>query len=509
MALIFFFAWLCSIFATNTALTTSSLNRQKQASISSKKSFVQIHGKKVSNDNGAEENVKKGKNRKRWAVYDPPQDGSRPDITQIAKLYKGLSIPDSVRADLSITEEALLIDISTFESTYPEEILPVEFQMRAERIKKGGELMGNDQEKKVHANFLFKANIVHNVNSNQKQGRRIYLDTVSSSHVCTTAVSDLQEIFIKDLTKDSINHGKILWVHIEEPCYRFHSLSAITVLVKDSEGTLLSLALHNILPPSATTKDAEKYFPVGTKIGIKEPFYKCFLSGYLGLRVDNPCNLEIDGSNLIQPDFEALSFDPFQQDSVENYYGPLEICDAGSKGRGVFLTKDVKEGEILLIEKAFGFQFNEENMETAVINMKLRTFSEGSHIALVNELVIATRDSTVNNMLSLLYSGVSNTCPMPSIDLFKTHNFSSTPQLSASTIEGIIYNNAFEMLHSSNKGTGLWVVASFCNHDTYTNTVDELSGKVKTMRAKKDLKAGTEITISYGTDSKKLKKWGI
>jgi hypothetical protein len=173
------------------------------------------------------------------------------------------------------------------------------------------------------------------------------------------------------------------------------------------------------------------------------------------------------------------------------------------------VTKDVKEGEILLIEKAFGFQFNEENVETAVINMKLRTFSEGSHIALVNELVIATRDSTVNNMLSLLYSGVSNTCPMPSIDLFRTRNFSSTPQLSASMIEGIIYNNAFEMLHSSKKGTGLWVVASFCNHDTYTNTVDELLGKVKTIRAKRDLKAGTEITISYGTDSKKLKKWGI
>jgi hypothetical protein len=141
--------------------------------------------------------------------------------------------------------------------------------------------------------------------------------------------------------------------------------------------------------------------------------------------------------------------------------------------------------------------------------MKLRTFSKGSHIALVNELVLATRDSTVNNMLSLLFSGVNNTNPIPSIDLFKKGSFSSSPQLSASTIEGIVYYNAFEMLYSSKKGTGLWIIASFCNHDTYTNTVDEISGKVKTIRAKKYLKAGTEITISYGTDFKKQNKWGI
>lgn len=144
--------------------------------------------------------------------------------------------------------------------------------------------------------------------------------------------------------------------------------------------------------------------------------------------------------------------------------------------------------------------------------MKTHTHSNGAHLALVNELVIAaTRNSTVNNMLSLLSTGVINAGPMPSMDLFTNGNFPSSTQLSASTIERIVDTNAFEILHSSRKGTGLWVVSSFYNHDTYTNTVAEISGKVKIFRAKNDLKAGTEMTTSYGTDldDEALTKWGM
>lgn len=167
-------------------------------------------------------------------------------------------------------------------------------------------------------------------------------------------------------------------------------------------------------------------------------------------------------------------------------------------------------GEILLIEKAFGFQFDDENIETTVINLRSRTLSSGSHIALVNELVIAaTMNVTVNNILSCLSSGIECAGPIPSIDFFRNGTFPSSTQLSASTIEGILNINCFEIRYSSMKGIGLWIVSSFCNHEINSNTVVKMSGKVKTIRAKKDLKGGTEITISYGSDSETLKKWGI
>jgi hypothetical protein len=331
------------------------------------------------------------------------------------------------------------------------------FEQRNERIKNGGVIMGNEMELMTHKESYLEANTVSKIDSSLGQHRRIYLDTLSADHICTTEVSELKPTLIKDLVKD-VNHGRIIWVTIEEPCYSsstlkdsmgFHSSNFITVLAKDSQDNLVSLALHNILLLGATTKDAEQYLPVGTRIGIKEPLYKSFLSGYLGLRVDNPCNLEILSSKGVLPDSRALSYDLFQQDSVDDFYGPIEIRDAGSKGRGVFLTEDVKEGDLLIVEKAFGFQFNEENMETTVINLKSRTFCSGAQINLVSELVIAaSRNSTVNGILSLLDSGVRVKAPV-TYDMLRSGRIPSSPQLSASTIDGIVHINGFEIRHKT------------------------------------------------------------
>jgi hypothetical protein len=330
------FYYVNSKFASHSA----SVSCLSLASFTSRKICLRIQGK---------ESARVGGRSKRWITSNSQHDvekRSRADILQIHQSHKGLLIPDEVRANLSVTEEAFLNDLSTFEAIYPQELMTDDFQIRNERIKAGGVMMGNDREKMAHKDAIKKANSIleEPIDHDHEYFRRVYLDTVSSSHICSMSVTELQQILIKDLTEDSINNGKILWVKIEEPCYRLNSSSAITALVKDSEGTLISLVLHNILPPGSTTNDAQKYLPIGTQIGIKEPYSKCFLSGYLGLRVDNPCNLEIEISNLILPDLKALCFDPFQQDKVVDYYGPIEIRDAGKKGRGIFLTKDVKKG---------------------------------------------------------------------------------------------------------------------------------------------------------------------
>jgi hypothetical protein len=142
--------------------------------------------------------------------------------------------------------------------------------------------------------------------------------------------------------------------------------------------------------------------------------------------------------------------------------------------------------------------------------LKNKNISDGSRLALVNELVVAaTKNPIVNNMLSLLSSGTDKIGPMPAMDFFTKNNYPLSAQLSASTIERIVDLNSFEMSHSSRKGSGLWIVSSFFNHDRYPNTVSQMSGKWKKFKAAKNLKSGTEMTTSYSTDPKALKKWGI
>eukprot|EP01038_Epipyxis_sp_PR26KG_P008046 gene8046-10901_t len=57
-------------------------------------------------------------------------------------------------------------------------------------------------------------------------------------------------------------------------------------------------------------------------------------------------------------DFNNISFHPNYQNDIYDYLGPVEIkwCENNcSKGRGLFLTKDIQVGELLLAEKAFCF----------------------------------------------------------------------------------------------------------------------------------------------------------
>lgn len=306
MILIFYlFAWFGCKFWNCAALKTSLCSNH--ASFLSRKNLIQTQSKRTAIV-GARENIKKVKNRQRWVT--DVEKLSRPDVLQISQSCTKGEI-DNMRASLIRCEEALLNDIAIFEIMNPDEKIPVEFERRNERVMAGGKLMGNDLEEITHETSLLQANSI-----DFQTHRTIYVDTIASDHICTVAISDLQEISMKDLIKDSINYGKIISVTVEKISYRFDSSSAITALVKDKEGTLLSLSLHNFLFPSATSRDAEIFLPIGTKMHIKEPYYNCKLSGFLGLRVDNPCNVNIQ----VEVDLEGESFDPFQQDEVGRYH---------------------------------------------------------------------------------------------------------------------------------------------------------------------------------------------
>ena len=69
--------------------------------------------------------------------------------------------------------------------------------------------------------------------------------------------------------------------------------------------------------------------------------------------------------NFQQLQAEAKKLQPPHLDHA-TYVGPVEIRQTESKGRGLFVTKDVKAGDLLLCEKAFSHAHIGEGTSTGV-----------------------------------------------------------------------------------------------------------------------------------------------
>ena len=71
------------------------------------------------------------------------------------------------------------------------------------------------------------------------------------------------------------------------------------------------------------------------------------------------------------------------------YVGPVRIRDAGDKGRGLFATRDVRFGDLLLCSKAFNVCHKEvSNTRLDILfNLKARKGQAGTHSQLVQELI--------------------------------------------------------------------------------------------------------------------------
>jgi tetratricopeptide (TPR) repeat protein len=411
------------------------------------------------------------------------------------------------------------------------------------------------------------------------------VDHVAAKHICTAEPSQLEPIFLRQLQKRTINHGKILWVTITMPCFR---VSGVQALVKDGEGRLAALDLYNFIPSSGTTADSQSLFPLDTRLGIKEPYYKLLNSGYFGLRIDNPCNLIIEPPKIVDmsntPDklkeegnkmfaakkFEqadtlythaleratdtalqlvlylnraaarlgqrqyddalsdcdhALSIDvasvkgryrrgqalfgmrrydeaqavyaamikeaqeagqavdkqweeqhanavaaiaqsttgmydlmtfPFGPDKqletdVAEYFGPIAVgmCKDKKKGRGLFLTKNVKAGDVLLVERALAFALDDPNTLVMAISHEDGTFNKGSLHSLIQDLVVlANKNARANSVMSYLSTGQEEnpgSLPVLDLDMLRPAGPEPSPaqQLSAYAVKGIVKINAF------------------------------------------------------------------
>jgi tetratricopeptide (TPR) repeat protein len=507
--------------------------------------------------------------------------------------------------------------------------------------------------------------------TNQYRIRTPGADDISAGHVSSADVESLSECSLKKLIKDAINYGKCITVVATEDVFYG---SSISVAVKDCEGTAVVLALYNFIPFNSKCVDAEHIVPKGSTIIVKEPYLKCFNSGHLGLRVDNPSNVNIiqhlrtlpsdcktveiakrlgnkhfgeqkyNNAKLFYDEVFSPRFQPCESEMritvlsnraaallklsnftealvdcnailaeddlhrkalyrsalahrglrqyeiavalfekcltiadsadkgfkgyvaavqkqlaatqtmvlqsnghynflklkspklkvdincIAEYIGPVEVLKAGSKGRGLFLTIDVKPHTLLFFEPALANAsrngIKESKDFVSCLNYEQNSRNDGSQHELINNLIYsASKNPQLNARLAMLsFSGASQSTSMevPSISSIRGGRLAEVAPISALQIANVVKTNAFGGLgnfHGKESGfetgrhTTLLLVTSFMNHKSIPNThIEHLTiggGTFAAVFSETALKAGTELTTSYSGDADDLRSWGI
>ena len=480
--------------------------------------------------------------------------------------------------------------------------------------------------------------------------RRPGSDDVSARHVCTADTSSLANVVLRDLLKGTVNVGKRITLTVERKAFFTGSVS---LLVRDDAGDVTVLNLYNCVPSDALCRTAEKTFPAGTTILVKEPYLKCFNTGLLGLRVDNPCNViikrqsppsleledktalptfyaasdqlvaaeaciealslnaspavraaaicsravvlhklqryagalaEYEAALALEPDSEkaalgrgvalyelkrfAASVAVFSglvartgnsvlaqrelaraQSAMQNvagffnirrgnsslhdavdFFGPIEVRAAGAKGRGLFLTADVKKDDLLFFEKVLvSRKVRDKTKITVALNWETRKTNSTSQHSVVSDLIYAAaHNEALNARLSLLADGSGATKSVPSIASIRDGTLLPVPPVSAFQVAGIVSTNAFGGSNAfgsntkkefSEEGdfTSIFLVTSFMNHEhvsratTRTEMLDHDDDNDTSVLvfASRSMKSGTELTTTYSLDDSKLTSWGI
>ncbi|OLN93218.1 SET and MYND domain-containing protein [Colletotrichum chlorophyti] len=193
---------------------------------------------------------------------------------------------------------------------------------------------------------------------------------------------------------------------------------------------------------------------------------------------------------------------PSQQMDVATFIRNTEIKDSTGRGRGLFATRNIPAGEIVICEKAFCV----ENQASTAITYDVRDKRiRVSPIGLTESITQKLLDnpSQIAKVMDLYgdYQGDSNsrrisrTADGPIVDSFRVHDIMSRNAF------GGLCSQAGKDGKTSKANTGLWVWAAYINHSCVANTEKEYIGDVMILRAARPITAGEEIFISYSESS--------
>lgn len=197
----------------------------------------------------------------------------------------------------------------------------------------------------------------------------------------------------------------------------------------------------------------------------------------------------------------------------------VRIGESFGRGRGLFATRDLKPGDVIMVEKAFCVVFGWEvdalsAMTFDVRDERVRVFPAGLWKAVVRKL--NDNPSKVGKILDLYSdyhapeSDAMGEGRRGGVDIWQVHD--------------IVVRNAFGPGSSGDgekergeESAGLWIVASYMNHSCVPNAEKEYIGDLMVLRATREIKAGDEVMHNYvqvdgdfeGRRKSLLEGWGF
>ncbi|KAH7066136.1 hypothetical protein BKA63DRAFT_523831 [Paraphoma chrysanthemicola] len=184
------------------------------------------------------------------------------------------------------------------------------------------------------------------------------------------------------------------------------------------------------------------------------------------------------------------------------FVGNTEVKDSPSKGRGLFTTRNLSAGQLIMCEKAFCVVWGHERdamtaMTYDLRDDRIRVSPVGLSKAIVQKLL--SNPSQISKVLDLFgdYDGdgmaESDSQDDPIVDVFRVHDIMSRNAFGP--------GNQFGDEGARNASTGLWLHAAYINHSCIPNAKKEYIGDLMIVRATCAIKAGEEIFHAYDESS--------
>jgi len=195
------------------------------------------------------------------------------------------------------------------------------------------------------------------------------------------------------------------------------------------------------------------------------------------------------------------------QVDAASYSSNVEIKESPGRGRGLFVIRELKPGEVIMAEKAFCAVWGHENEALTAMTYdkrddKIRVSPAGLPKAIVQKL--QDNPSLVENVIDLFgdYGGIGKQLilrdSIPVIDTFQIHDIVARNAFGLGPVDPSKQNNQED---ANNASTALWVLSAYINHSCIPNAVKESTGDFMILRANQTIKAGDEITHSYDVSS--------
>jgi hypothetical protein len=289
--------------------------------------------------------------------------------------------------------------------------------------------------------------------------------------------------------------------------YRSRSLADLQLGRYDATIWDAYISISNSQDDTAKSEEAKAWFRRG-RANYQLGHYADALKAFQRMLIRSPSDLQghqelektkkrlleqRDGTYNFVEMVDEVTKNGFSVDRA-SFLSKTEVRQTQDRGRGLFATKDIRMGELILCEKAFMAAHPDDRTPKSTLPVWLNSVQR-----------VIDNPSKCKDLLGL-YAGQPHSLPVsapiiddvPVVDTFKVSKILDLNGFSYIVgRESYAYGTSAMMTKESLKSTGLWLHIANSNHACLSNAVRSFLGDMIILRAAKDIKSGEEITISY------------